>query len=102
MLVSPVDGIVKTLEVNTDGGVLLLHDRCNVVPDDSQMLAEVEILNQDIGYVLRGRNLLLKWILIIFRNMEIGRCDCVCKSDAVWDERKDGYIKENKHCFKEI
>lgn len=40
MLVSPVDGVVKTLEVSTVGGVLTASELvATIVPDDAQMLA---------------------------------------------------------------
>lgn len=44
VLVSPVDGVVKTLEVNTIGGVLTAGQLvATIVPKDAQMIAEVEM-----------------------------------------------------------
>lgn len=90
VLVSPVDGVVKTLEVNTVGGVLTATQTvATIVPDDSQMLAEVEILNQDIGYVQIGQESAMK--LDTYNFQDYGKLEGVIVSispDAVWDEQK--------------
>lgn len=97
VLLSPVDGVVKTLEVNTVGGVLTASQTvATIVPDDSQMLAEVEILNQDIGYVQTGQESAIK--LDTYNFQDYGKLEGVIVSispDAIWDEQK-GWVYKGK------
>ncbi len=97
VLVSPVDGVIKTLEVNTVGGVLTASQSvATVVPDNAQMLAEVEILNQDIGYVKPGQESAIK--LDTYNFQDYGKLEGVIVSvspDAIWDERR-GWVYKGK------
>lgn len=100
VLVSPVDGVVKTLEVSTVGGVLTASELvATIVPDDAQMLAEVEILNQDIGYVQTGQEAAIK--LDTYNFQDYGKLEGVIVSvspDAIWDEQK-GWVYKGKVCI---
>ncbi|MBQ2801047.1 MAG: HlyD family efflux transporter periplasmic adaptor subunit [Lachnospiraceae bacterium] len=97
VLVSPVDGVVKTLDVNTVGGVLTASQSvATIVPDGTQMLAEVEILNQDIGYVQAGQETAIK--LDTYNFQDYGKLDGVIVSvspDAIWNEQK-GWVYKAK------
>ena len=45
-IVSPVDGVIKTLEIGTEGGVLTpAQIVATVVPSETSMQAEVDVLN---------------------------------------------------------
>lgn len=49
-LVSPVDGVVKVLRINTVGGVLKAGDELmQISPSDVDLLAEIKILPADVG-----------------------------------------------------
>jgi adhesin transport system membrane fusion protein len=49
-LVSPVDGVVKILRINTVGGVLKAGDELmQISPTDVDLLAEIKILPADVG-----------------------------------------------------
>ena len=97
VLVSPVDGVVKTLDVNTVGGVLTASQSvATIVPDVTQMLAEVEILNQHIGYVQAGQETAIK--LDTYNFQDYGKLDGVIVSvspDAIWNEQK-GWVYKAK------
>lgn len=55
-LVAPVDGIVTQLTVHTEGGVVQpARPIMTIVPHDGAMIAEVRLLNRDIGFVHAGQ-----------------------------------------------
>lgn len=57
VLRSPVDGIVKTLYVFTEGGVIQPASTVlDVVPGDDRLVIEAKLATQDIGYVRIGQN----------------------------------------------
>ncbi len=87
-LVSPVDGIVKTLEINTVGGVVSTSQIVStVVPKDSQMIVEIDVQNRDIGYIETGQEVVIK--LDTFDFQEYGKLEgtvVFISPDAVWTE----------------
>lgn len=94
-IVSPVDGIVKTLDINTVGGVLTMGQVvATVVPDDSQMMVEVDVLNQDIGCIQTGQSVVMK--LDAFNFQEYGKLEgtiAFVGPDAVFDESRGWVYK---------
>ena len=60
-LVSPVDGTVQTIAVKTVGGVVTsAQSVIAIVPDNTELIAEAEILNKDIGFIYVGQEVSLK------------------------------------------
>lgn len=60
-LIAPVDGIVKTLDINTVGGVVSSTQVvATVVPDDSQIIVEASIPSKDIGFIKPGQSVSVK------------------------------------------
>ncbi|MBF4243609.1 HlyD family type I secretion periplasmic adaptor subunit [Vibrio anguillarum] len=58
---SPVTGTVQQLSVHTLGAVLQpAQNLMIIVPDDSVQVAEVKILNKDIGFIYAGQPVTLK------------------------------------------
>jgi len=58
---SPVDGLVKGLEVHTIGGVIAPgRQLMEIVPADSDLLAEVKISPNDIGHIKIGYPVIVK------------------------------------------
>ncbi|MGR5146434.1 HlyD family type I secretion periplasmic adaptor subunit [Photobacterium alginatilyticum] len=58
---SPVDGTVQQLSVYTMGAVLQpAQSLMIIVPDDAVQLAEVQILNKDVGFVHPGQQVTVK------------------------------------------
>lgn len=96
-LVSPVDGIVKTLDVKTVGGVIApTQVAATVIGDDTQLIADVDILNKDIGYIRTGQTAAIK--LDTFNFQKYGKLEGTVISvspDAILDERK-GWIYKAK------
>ncbi|MCM1090891.1 MAG: HlyD family efflux transporter periplasmic adaptor subunit [Butyrivibrio sp.] len=89
-IVSPVSGIVKTLDVTTKGGVLQPAQQvASIVPDDEQMLAEIEVLNKDIGYLETNQEAAMK--LDTFNFQKYGKLNGKVVSispDALWSDQK--------------
>lgn len=87
-LVSPVDGIVKTMEINTIGGVVTTSQTVStIVPDNLQMIVEIDVLNRDIGYIQNGQEVVIK--LDTFDFQEYGKLEGVVvfvSPDAVWND----------------
>jgi hemolysin D len=51
-IVSPRDGYVAKLMINTIGGVVTPAEKLiSIVPKDSPLIVKVNVLNQDIGFV---------------------------------------------------
>lgn len=58
---SPVDGVIKSLYVFTEGGVLKPGDAvADVVPSDDNLIIEAKLPNQDIGYIEVGQTATLR------------------------------------------
>ena len=61
VLRSPVDGVIKTLYVNTVGGVLRPgQEVIDIVPVGDRLIIEARLPTQDIGYVSVGQNALIR------------------------------------------
>jgi len=61
VLRSPVDGVIKTLYVNSIGGVLRPGgDVADIVPVDDKLVIEARLPTQDIGYVSIGQSAVIK------------------------------------------
>ena len=51
-IVSPVDGYVAKLMINTVGGVVTPAEKLiSIVPKDSPLIVKANVLNQDIGFI---------------------------------------------------
>lgn len=60
-LVSPIDGTVQQLAVNTIGGVVTSAQPLMViVPKNRELIAEVKLLNKDLGFVYEKQNASVK------------------------------------------
>lgn len=96
-IVSPVNGILKTLEIETEGGVLTpAQIVATVVPEENTMQAEVDVLNQDIGYIQTGQEITMKLDTFNFQKYgKLNGCVVSISPDAVFDERK-GWIYKVK------
>lgn len=93
VLVSPVDGVVKTVDVNTVGGVLLsAQTAMTIVPDDNQLIVEADVLNSDIGYIELNGDVAVK--LDTYSYQRYGKLNgrvVYISPDAILDEQK-GWI----------
>lgn len=92
-LTAPVAGIVQQLAIHSVGGVVTsAQPLMIVVPDSTQVTAEVTIANQDIGFVNAGQMAEVK--LETFPYTKYGTVQAkvdVVTADAVTDEKKGSY-----------
>lgn len=96
-LISPVNGIVKTLDVNTVGGVVSSTQIvATVIPDDTQFIVEASIPSKDIGFIKPGQSVSVK--LDTFDYQKYGDLKgkiTYFSPDTVFDEKK-GWIYKAK------
>jgi hemolysin D len=60
-ILSPVEGHVNTIMVHTVGGVVTpAQELISIVPVNNALLAKVQILNKDIGYIGDEQNCVIK------------------------------------------
>jgi HlyD family type I secretion membrane fusion protein len=88
-LVAPVDGTVAQLSIHTEGGVVeAAKPIMAVVPSGGQLVAEVKLLNSDIGFVQQGQVVAIKLDAFPFtRHGTIPGKVLSISSDAVVDEK---------------
>ena len=87
---SPVDGVVQQLAVNTVGGVVQpAQPLLVVVPGDTAVEVEAQILNRDIGFVREGQPVRVKLEAFPFTDYGIieGVVETVSR-DAIPDEKR--------------
>ena len=61
VLRAPVNGVIKTLYINTVGGVLSPGDIvADIVPIDDKLIIEARLPTQDIGYVSAGQSVIIR------------------------------------------
>jgi len=61
VLRAPVNGVIKTLHINTVGGVLSPGDVvADIVPVGDKLIIEAELPTQDIGYVSAGQSAVIR------------------------------------------
>lgn len=89
-LVSPVDGVVQNLTVNTLGGVATsAQPIASVVPDSAQLIMEAELVNKDIGFVKTGQEVIIKLDTYPFQKYgKIKGKVIYISPDALQDEKK--------------
>ncbi len=92
-LISPVDGTVQQLAIHTTGGVVTSAQQLMVVvPDATQVTAEVAIANQDIGFVNASQAAEIK--LETFSFTKYGTVKATVdnvSADAVTDEKRGSF-----------
>ncbi len=93
-LYSPVDGTVNQLEVTTIGEVVTPGQALiTIVPDNMQLLAEVMVLNRDIGFVSVGKKAEIKLDTFSFQKYGIVEGTVIHVSpDAVIDKQTQNMV----------
>jgi hemolysin D len=87
---SPVDGVVQQLAVNTVGGVVQpAQPLLIVVPGDTAVEVEAQIINRDVGFVHEGQAVRVKLEAFPFTDYGIveGVVETVSR-DAIQDEKR--------------
>lgn len=94
-IIAPVAGTIRTLDITTEGGVLEPAQQiAAIVPDDGQMMAEIEVLNKDIGYLENNQEAAMK--LDTYNFQKYGKLDgkvVNISPDAVWSDQKGWVYK---------
>lgn len=94
-IIAPVAGTVRTLDVTTEGGVLgAAQQIAAIVPDDGQMMAEIEVLNKDIGYLENNQEAAMK--LDTYNFQKYGKLSgrvVNISPDAVWSDQRGWVYK---------
>lgn len=88
-LTSPIDGVVTQLAIHTVGGVVEeAKPIMVVVPSTGFLIAEVKVLNKDVGFIRVGQPVAIKLEAFPFTRYGTipGRIDSI-GSDAVEDEK---------------
>lgn len=88
-LVSPVDGTVAQLSLHTVGGIVDIGKPLMViVPAKGQLVAEVKMLNKDVGFVRAGQDVAVKIAAFPFTRFGVvsGRVESI-STDAIPDEK---------------
>ncbi len=88
-LVSPVDGTIAQLSIHTVGGVVDVGKPLMlVVPEHGKLVAEVRMLNKDVGFVRAGQYAAVKVAAFPFTRFGVvpGRVESI-STDAVEDEK---------------
>jgi HlyD family type I secretion membrane fusion protein len=88
-LVSPVDGTVAQLSLHTVGGIVDVGKPLMViVPAKGQLVAEVKMLNKDVGFVRTGQDVAVKVAAFPFTRFGVvsGRVETI-STDAIPDEK---------------
>lgn len=97
IVVSPIDGVIKSLDVNTVGGVVTTAQQiASIVPDGEQMVVEIVVQNQDIGCIQVGQSVVMKMDTYNFQ--EYGKLEgkvIAISPDAIFDEHR-GWVYQAK------
>lgn len=61
-LKAPTSGTVKSILVNTEGGVVApAQEIMEIIPKEDEMIMELIVFNQDIGYIRKGQEVSIKF-----------------------------------------
>ncbi len=96
-LIAPVNGIVKTLDANTVGGVVSSTQIvATVIPDNTQLIVEASIPSKDIGFIKPGQSVSVKLDTYDFQKYgDLKGKITYFSPDTVFDEKK-GWIYNAK------
>jgi hemolysin D len=106
-LYSPVDGIINQIEVTTVGEMVSPAQAImTIVPDNLNRIAEVSVLNHDIGFIHKGQKAEIKLDTFPFHKYGIIEGEVINVSpDAVVDQKTgmltyEVFVKPDKNSIK--
>lgn len=93
VLRAPVSGVIQQLAIHSVGGVVTSAQALMVVvPDATQVTAEVSIANQDIGFVNAGQDAEIKLETFSFTKYGTVKATVAnVSADAVTDEKRGSF-----------
>jgi hemolysin D len=96
-IVSPTDGYVAKLMINTIGGVVTPAEKLiSIVPKDSPLIVKVNVLNQDIGFVKKDMNSKIKIDTFSFQKYGFFEGKIINVGNFSIDDEKLGQVFEVK------
>ena len=95
LIVSPIDGVVKSLRFHTIGAVVRPGEAImDIVPSDDMLVIEARLNPQDVGYVREGQNATVK--ITTYDYIRYGGLDAVVtlvSPDSHQDENGNTYFR---------
>ena len=96
-IISPTDGYVAKLMINTIGGVVTPAEKLiSIVPKDSPLIVKVNVLNQDIGFVKNDMNSKIKIDTFSFQKYGFFEGKIINVGNFSIDDEKLGAVYEVK------
>ena len=96
-IISPTDGYVAKLMINTIGGVVTPAEKLiSIVPKDSPLIVKVNVLNQDIGFVKNDMNSKIKIDTFSFQKYGFFEGKIINVGNFSIDDEKLGPVYEVK------
>ena len=96
-IVSPTDGYVAKLMINTIGGVVTPAEKLiSIVPKDSPLIVKVNVLNQDIGFIKNDMNSKIKIDTFSFQKYGFFEGKIINVGNFSIDDEKLGPVYEVK------
>jgi hemolysin D len=96
-IISPTDGYVAKLMINTIGGVVSAHEKLiSIVPKDSPLIVKVNVLNQDIGFIKKEMNSKIKIDTFSFQKYGFFEGKIINVGNFSIDDEKLGPVYEVK------
>jgi hemolysin D len=96
-IVSPEDGYVAKLMINTVGGVVTPAEKLiSIVPKDSPLIVKANVLNQDIGFIKKGMESKIKIDTFNFQKYGFFEGNVINIGNFSIDDEKLGAIYEIK------
>lgn len=96
-IISPTDGYVAKLMINTIGGVVSPAEKLiSIVPKDSPLIVKVNVLNQDIGFIKKDMNSKIKIDTFSFQKYGFFEGKIINVGNFSIDDEKLGPVYEVK------
>ena len=96
-IISPTDGYVAKLMINTIGGVVTPAEKLiSIVPKDSPLIVKVNVLNQDIGFIKKDMNSKIKIDTFSFQKYGFFEGKIINVGNFSIDDEKLGAVYEVK------
>ncbi len=96
-IISPTDGYVAKLMINTIGGVVSPAEKLiSIVPKDSPLIVKVNVLNQDIGFIKKDMNSKIKIDTFSFQKYGFFEGKIINVGNFSIDDEKLGAVYEVK------
>lgn len=96
-IVSPTNGYVAKLMINTIGGVVTPAEKLiSIVPEDSPLIVKVNVLNQDIGFVKKDLEAKIKIDTFSFQKYGFFEGKIINVGNFSIDDEKLGQVYEVK------